>query len=425
MARNRQDEEHTLMRRGYDKAVELLHECSTKDGFLASPTDKANYRRIWSRDGAIIAMAALLTGEEKLISTAGKTLKTLAQYQGPHGEIPSNVDASSNRISYGGMAGRVDANLWFIIACGEYWKATGDADFLEQMIPVMEKVRFLLGAWEFNNRDLLYIPETGDWADEYIHSGYVLFDQVLYHQALRTLCAIRRWQHDGEDHVLRDKANRLRHLIRDNYWFINGRKIPDDVYHEILYKKGRMAATKCAKHFWLPFFTPHGYGYRFDSFANVLVSLLGLSDDERCENVDNYILHTIMEEGEQLLPAFWPVIKPMDKDWNDLHMTFSYTFKNNPYEYHNGGLWPMISGFYVADLTQRGKDKQARKLLRKIHEANAMEMDNEAWSFPEYVHGKDLVAEGTRHQGWSGAGAIIGAAALNGKKVFRIGNSDE
>ena len=142
-----QDDETQLMGRGYDKAVELLFECSTPDGFLASPTSKANYRRIWSRDGAIIIMAALLTNESKLISTAGKTLKTLAKHQGPHGEIPSNVETSSGRVSYGGMAGRVDANLWFIIACGEYWMATGDDQFLEEMMPVMEKVRFLLGAW--------------------------------------------------------------------------------------------------------------------------------------------------------------------------------------------------------------------------------------------------------------------------------------
>jgi hypothetical protein len=40
----------------------------------------------------------------------------------------------------------------------------------------------------------------------------------------------------------------------------------------------------------------------------------------------------------RLLPAFHPVITPVDKDWKDLNITFSYTFKNRPYEYHNGGL---------------------------------------------------------------------------------------
>ncbi|MBM9603834.1 amylo-alpha-1,6-glucosidase [Desulfopila inferna] len=417
-------ESKDIYQNGYAKALELLHKCASKDGFLASPTEKTNYRRIWGRDGAILGITALMTDEADLIDAGRQTLQTLAAYQGPHGEIPSNVDTASDRISYGGMAGRVDANLWFIIGCGEYWRATGDDDFLDEMIPAIEKVRFLLGAWEFNNRGLLYIPETGDWADEYIHNGYVLFDQLLYLQALRTLCAIHRARQNTEDHALREKVSRLKHLIRANYWFVDD-IIPDDVYHEILYKKGRKAATKCAASYWVPFFSPHGYGYRFDSLANVLVSLLDVADDERRDNVEKYIRNTVMTDGEQLLPAFAPVIKPMDDDWKDLHMTFTYTFKNEPYEYHNGGLWPMISGFYVADMARRGKKDIAERHLQKIHEANSLVMDGEPWGFPEYIHGSKHSAAGTRHQGWSAAGAVIGTCALQGKSFFRIGDRDE
>jgi hypothetical protein len=127
---------------GYRRACGLLSECSRPEGFLASPTDKTNYRRIWGRDGVIIGLAALMTGKTKLMETFRHTLETLAEYQGPHGEIPSNVDPQSGRISYGGMTGRVDADLWFIIGCGEYWKVTGDDAFLDDMIPVVEKYTF-------------------------------------------------------------------------------------------------------------------------------------------------------------------------------------------------------------------------------------------------------------------------------------------
>ncbi|MGD8796459.1 MAG: amylo-alpha-1,6-glucosidase, partial [Thiohalophilus sp.] len=137
---------------GYQKALDLLHECRTRVGFLASPTESDNYRRIWSRDGVILSLAAIMTNEPDLIESARETLHTLARYQGPHGEIPSNVDPASQRVSYGGTTGRVDASLWFVIGCGEYWKATQDEVFIQQMVPVLEKVRFLLGAWEFNNR---------------------------------------------------------------------------------------------------------------------------------------------------------------------------------------------------------------------------------------------------------------------------------
>ncbi|MFP4477789.1 MAG: amylo-alpha-1,6-glucosidase [Desulfatibacillaceae bacterium] len=410
----------SLAKRGYDRAVDLLRKCSTSHGFLASPIQKANYRRVWGRDGSICVLAALMTGDEELMDTARKTLGTLGRYQGPHGEIPSNVDPESGRISYGGMAGRVDADLWFVIACGEYWQATGDDEFIQLMIPPVEKTLHLLGAWEFNNRGLLYIPQTGDWADEYLQNGYVLYDQLLYYQVQRTVCAIRHDIQDSEDHALVERKSRLKDLIRDNYWFFDDGHVPDHVYHEILYKKGRKCSERHAEQFWLPFFSPHGYGYRFDSFANVLASLLEVADDDRRECVDRHVDRIMAEKDMALLPAFDPVITPVDDDWEDLQMTFSYSFKNEPHEFHNGGLWPMITGFYVADLARRGQTEKARGFLHGVNTANRMEMEGEKWSFPEFVHGENYTPGGTRHLAWSAAGTIIGAGALEGKEVFRI-----
>jgi len=418
-------EDEDIFTEGYQRARDLLYECSRPEGFLASPTDKTNYRRIWGRDGVIIGLAALMTGKVDLIDTFRHTLETLAKHQGPHGEIPSNVDPLSGRISYGGMTGRVDADLWFMIGCGEYWKATGDDNFLDNMIPVIEKVNFLLGAWEFNNRGLLYIPATGDWADEYIHNGYILYDQLLYLQALRTLIVIRKHAHESRDHELDRRVSQLKRLIWDNYWFDEDGAVPDDAYHEILYEKGQKASTRCKNHHWLPFFSPHGYGYRFDGLANVLASLLNVADDQRREKVDAYIENLTENFRISLLPPFHPVITPVDRDWKDLNITFSYTFKNRTYEYHNGGLWPMITGFYVADLAIRNRKNAARGYLEGVHEANASKMNSEDWSFPEYINGKNFSPEGTRNQCWSAAGAIIGHQALNGKPVFRINEHEQ
>ena len=410
---------------GYARALALLRDCATPDGFVASSSERDNYRRVWGRDGTIISLAALLTRDDKLIETARKTFETLAEYQGPHGEIPSNVDTVSQRISYGGTTGRVDANLWFVIGCGEYWLATGDDEFLQRLLPAIEKVRFLLGAWEFNSRGLIYVPLTGDWADEYLQNGYVLYDQLLYLQALRTLARMHAAVHGSSDHVLKEKISRLRHLLRANYWFDDAQKLPDDVYHEVLYEKGRAAASPhCAGRHWMPFFSPSGYGYRFDAFANVLVSLLDVADDVQRDKVDEFIGEEINNDDLSLLPAFHPVIEPVDEDWEDLQVMFSYTFKNKPYEFHNGGLWPMVTGFYVADLARRQRTAEAKKYLQAIHQANALAMEGEAWGFPEFVHGQKLTRGGTRHQGWSAAAAIIGHHALDGQPIFRI-NDDE
>jgi glycogen debranching enzyme len=364
-------------------------------------------------------LAGLLTGDEDLRAAARRTFTTLGEYQGPHGEIPSNVDPVAGRISYGGTAGRVDADLWFLIGCGEYWRATGDDAFLERLVPAIEKVRFLLGAWELNNRGLLYIPLTGDWADEYLHNGYVLYDQLLYLQAQRTLASIHEALHGSADHALTEKIGRLRHLIRANYWFDSGRE-PEDVYHEVLYRKGQQAASHCRERYWMASFSPSGYSYRFDALANVLASLLDVADDEQREKVDAYILEDALNDELALLPAFHPVIKPVDEDWEDLQVMFSYTFKNKPYEYHNGGLWPMVTGFYVCDLARRGREREARRFLEAVHRANALPMDDEPWGFAEYIHGKDLTPRGTRQQGWSAAAAVMAQRAVEGRRLLRI-----
>ena len=409
---------------GYNKALALLHACSTADGFVASPSESDNYHRIWGRDGTILSLAALLTEDSELINTARRTFRILAKYQGPHGEIPSNVDPLSDRISYGGTTGRVDADLWFIIGCGEYWQATGDDGFLEEVLPVLEKTRFLLGAWEFNNRGLIYVPLTGDWADEYLHNGYVLYDQLLYLQAQRTLARIHTAVHGTSDHVLQEKISHLRHMIRANYWF-DSTTVPDDAYHEILYKKGLQASCHCADRYWMASFSPSGYGYRFDALGNVLASLLDVADNEQSQKVDAFISEELTNQDLPLLPAFYPVIEPVDEDWEHLQMMFSYTFKNKPYEFHNGGLWPMITGFYVADLARRQNYRDARFYLHALHRANALAMDGKDWGFPEFVHGQLLTPGGTRQQGWSAAAAIIGHQALDGQSVFRIDDHEE
>ncbi len=412
---NRQQETEAV---GYAKALELLDQCASRDGFLASPTERANYHRIWARDGVILGLAALMTGNESLRHSFRRTLTTLSRHQGPHGEIPSNVDIASGRVSYGGTAGRVDADLWFVIGCGQYWRATGDEGFLDHILPAVEKVRYLLGAWEFNTRGLLYVPQTGDWADEYIHHGYVLYDQLLYLQSLREIAELHQVVHGSQHHQLEEKRCHLKHLIQTNYWFSDGDDLPDDVYHDVLYKQGRDAAPPSAGKHWMSFFAPQGFGYRFDALANVLVSLLGVADDDQRAAVDRYIADIVPKEMA-LLPAFHPIIKPVDRDWSELHMTFSYSFKNNPHEYHNGGLWAMVTGFYVADLVARGRRETAERFCRGIDRANALTMDGQDWAFPEYVHGTKLIAGGTRHQGWSAAGAVMAHRALAGEVVLR------
>ena len=402
----------------HERSLDLMRACATQEGFLATPTQRDNYRRIWARDGAIIGLAALLGDDDELIDTCRRTLETLALHQGPHGEIPSNVDTKAGRVSYGGTTGRVDAGLWFAICCSEYWRRTGDDDFLEAMLEPLERVRQLLGAWEFNTRGLLYVPPTGDWADEYVQSGYVLYDQLLYLQAQRAIADIHRSLHGSADHALEERITRLGHLLRANYWFPHEHEPPEDVYHPVLYEKGHGAAGHRRGVYWMPFFSPLGYGFRFDGMANALVSLLGVSDEAQDRAVDAFIEDELAPDDVMLLPAFDPVITPRDEYWDDLQMSFSHTFKNAPHEFHNGGLWPIVTAFYAASLADRGRLDLAARYRDGIHAANARARDGEPWSFSEYLNGATHEPGGTYPMGWSAASGIIADAYVDGARLF-------
>ena len=125
-----------------------------------------------------------------------------------------------------------------------------------------------------------------------------------------------------------------------------------------------------------------------------------------------------MDQEMMLVPAFHPVISPRDEDWADLKMTFSNTFKNKPYEYHNGGLWPVITGLYAADLAMRGKKKEAEAFYNGVIRATRMAPGEEEWGFFEYIHGREHRPCGTPRLAWSAAGLIIARQALRGKPVF-------
>lgn len=338
-------------------AIELLRQASTPAGFVASITERHNYRRVWARDSVVTGLAALTTGDQQLIETFKQSLLTLAKHQGKAGQIPSNVAVETNQVSYGGTAGRVDATLWFLIGVDQYYSYTHDDPTKKQLTPVIERAKQVLLAWEYNQGGLLYVPDTGDWADEYTRGGYVLYDQLLY---------------------TRIQPDCIR-LIKERYW---------------------------SEQYWTAMISPFGKSTHFDTFANVLANLFGVSSPDQAESVDAYIATHFAETTHYLLPAFAPVIQPTDPVWSELKQAYQFEFKNKPYHYHNGGLWPMLSGWYVMDLVQRNKMDLAQLYLDGLHKATTE-------GFPEYIDAQEFKPGGTPQLTWSAAAVILAEAALS------------
>src|SRR5690606_1437945 len=90
---------------------------------------------------------------------------------------------------------------------------------------------------------------------------------------------------------------------------------------------------------------------RFDLLGNSIAILSGLASLKKAQNLVKWIeaecesMNRTKDLAPDLTPNFFPFIQPEDEDWK-----IRYYDYNMPGDYHNGGIWPFISGFYIAAL---------------------------------------------------------------------------
>lgn len=373
----------------YDRSIALLHRVATPHGFLASAEDTSNYQRVWARDGVICGLAALASKDTNLIITFKHTLETLAEYQHEIGTIPSNVliNGSQIEVSYGGLAGRVDAVTWFIIGICQYGFHQKDTAFVEKFMPQIEKCLQLLTAWEFNNKQLIYVPLSGNWADEYITDGYVLYDQLL------RLWALKSYAHFNSCQLLKTKITTLEEQIEINF-LPNSIKEP---FHPKAYDAVNFNNyAPCS-------FSPSGYKVQFDAFANSLLLLLNIGTSTFQNNIISFANQLCNSTPMGLLPAFWPPVFPEDEHWNLLEHNCKYEFRNQPYQFHNGGSWSMVNGFFCMALLVKEEHEKAQLILQNINKANA----HNDFSFYENFNTKTQEPNGVAFCAWSAAAGIL------------------
>jgi GH15 family glucan-1,4-alpha-glucosidase len=386
----------------YLKAIELLQECSSSEGFLASKENTSNYKRVWARDGVICGLAALASGKTELINTFENTLNTLALNQHKNGTIPSNVFVNDNvsEVSYGGLAGRVDAVTWFIIGICQYAYYKKDDSILIKYKAEIQKCLALLEAWEFNNQHLMYVPLSGNWADEYITDGYVLYDQLL------RIWALKSYNYFQKNLEIDIKIKNIISQIEINFTPNNQKP----KYHERAYNELNFSGyMPCS-------FSPAGYKIQFDAFANSLALILNIGTNDFQNEILSSFEKIVCQTKLQLIPAFWPPIKPSDLDWNLLKNNCKYEFRNYPNEFHNGGSWPMVNGFYGLALIQKNQIDKSTQILNAINKANEIN----SYSFSENFNTETSNPNGVSFCAWSAAAAVFLHQSINTNFKFLI-----
>ena len=372
----------------YQASINILQKASTSKGFVAAVSSIANYKRIWTRDGTICVIAALLSNNIELFETAKQTIITIFSHQHPTGFIPSNVKLENDEVSYGGTVGRIDNPSWAIIALCLYTTITKDDSLKLRFSSNVEKSVALLDAWEFNGKHLVYMPQSGDWADEYIHHGYILFNQLLRVWCLKLAANV----YNKKDYT--SKANIIIKVIEQNYW--KQKKQP--YYTENL--NHLMPQTE--SEYWLMGFNPSRVYTYFDLQANALALYLKIGTQKQQKMVIEWISNYIKSSRISLIPSYYPTIQFKDADMKNLEHNYAYEFRNKPGQFHNGGIWNVWNGLFVLALNVHKQKKLATIITTSLHQANSINN-----SFNECIDANTLKPCGINFCTWSAAGAII------------------
>ena len=101
-----------------------------------------------------------------------------------------------------------------------------------------------------------------------------------------------------------------------------------------------------------------------------------------------------------------------------MRSSFRDDFRTRPNEYHNGGLWPMVSGWWGAALVASGEVGAAERLLAETCAFNQQGSDSSGGGFYECGNSMTGRENGTRRCTWSASGQLMIEAALRGKSLY-------
>jgi hypothetical protein len=161
---------------------------------------------------------------------------------------------------------------------------------------------------------------------------------------------------------------------------------------------------------YLSFVNFASFGDEGDVFGNLLALLCGLADGPTRSRVLRALLRTRVAEAYPIRVVCEPIRKASQL-WRPY---MSRHRQNLAWQYHNGGIWPMVGGFWVMALAEAGWGDQAAVELGKLAHANGLGI----WQFNEWLHGRTLEPRGMPRQSWNAAAFLLALRTCEGERVF-------
>ena len=357
------------------------------------------YPEPYTRDLMIAGLGILVSGNRKLTASLRRVLETLATKQSPLGHIPSLVHDSDDR-------GASDTTPLFLLMLGCFRLATGEPDFLGE---AAEKALTWMAYQSPSNRVMVGQLPTSDWRDEQWVVGFGLYVNTLVYAYLRLY---------GEH----SKAARLRQLM--GRFAVEGEEKHRHVHEGLALRRK-------------PYYALWSYkvyrSERFDLLGNSLAILCGLTAPSRAADIIAWTegeCRAMRARGElavDLPPNLFPFIQPEDPDWNRRYAKYNW-----PGEYHNGGVWPYVCGFYVAACVAAGRMRVARRGLSALTSLVLRARDPQlSFGFNEWLGARDGRPRGQDWQTWSAAMYLYAAACVEHQetpffdRIRRLGAKEE
>jgi glycosyl hydrolase family 100 (putative invertase) len=377
--------EASLIEEAKQAAVEvLLH--NMHGPFRGLPrTAGWGYPEPYTRDLMISGLGILVSGNERLLASLRRVLETLAKNQSPHGHIPSLVHDPEDR-------GASDTTPLFLMMLGMYRGAVGEPNFLEE---TASQAMTWMEYRSPSDRILVAQLPTTDWRDEQVVLGFGLFVNTLTYAFLRLFGC-----HERASHL----ADRMHHFT-----------VTGDAKHRHVHE-GLAVRKK-------PYYALYSFkvfsSERFDLLGNSLAILTGIAPQTRAEAILAWVereCRALRERGDlaiDLSPNFFPFVRPGDPEWSQ-----RYELHNPPGMYHNGGIWPFVSGFHVAAMVAAGRVRLAKRKLLILSDLVRRARDPQlAFGFNEYLQAQDGAPRGHDWQSWSAAMYLYAATCVEQRRT--------
>jgi len=329
------------------------------------------YPEPYTRDLMIASLGVLVSGQEKLIKAWRQVLEVQAENQTPLGHIPSLVHDPDDR-------GASDTTPLFLLAVGLFRQVTGEPELLRE---ATERALTWMQYQGPCDRVLVAQLPTSDWRDEQWVLGYGLYVNTVLYAALRLL-----GQHE--------RADALREMM--THFTVKGERQQRHVHEGLVLRRK-------------PYYAMWSYkvyrSERFDLLGNSLALLSGLASPTRASHLVTWIeteCEALRKNGDlavDLPPNFFPYTRPEDPDWMPRYENY-----NQPGQYHNGGIWPFICGFYIAGLVAAQRYRLAeRKLMALTKLIHLRRVADVEFGFNEWHRAQDGTPQGQDWQTWSAA----------------------